>query len=898
MSASELPRDPARSATVAEQQAALRRVAVLVATGAAAADVFAAIAREVAQLLRPRLVQIYRWEPDGTVTVAGTWGDGPNPFPAGSNWPWDDPSLVAMTEHMRTGRPVRIEDIEESIAGAPVDAGVGVGVGSAAVAPVVVDGEAWGHIGVAMPKGVPLPDRIEEQLAEFTDLVATAISSSSTREQLARLAHEQAALRRVATLVAREAPPADVFDAVAEELGRLLDAASSGLVRFEDEHTATVVAGWGRLGDEVPTGTRLPLGGVNVMTKIARSGRPARIDDFAGEASGEIGEHAHRLKTRTAVGGPIRVAGRLWGAMIAATLEGASMPTDAGPRLEQFTELIATAISNTEARVELARLADEQAALRRVATLVAEEAAAGELFAKVAEEVAGVFGRRIDTAIIRYEPDETATVVAVWGEQPAGGIRVGLRVPIDGSGVSAKVYRERRPVRVDDYAVAGGSIADHAKVHGIRSAVGCPILVKGRAWGAMVVAHYEPRPFAADTERRVAQFTELVATAIANAEARAELQRLADEQAALRRVATLVAEEAATTELFEAVVLEVGRILGAANAGMARVESPDEVTIVAQAGQDPSIVRAGMRVTLGGDSVTHRVLRSGRSARIDLSQEGHGAMAELARRSDSNVSVGAPITVESRLWGVIAAAWGPGVLPPAGTEERLAEFAELLGTAIANAHSRDQLTASRARVVTAADEARRRVVRDLHDGAQQRLVHTIVTLKLAQGTAREDPEHADALLAEALDHAEHGNTELRELAHGILPAVLTRGGLADGVGALVSRLDLPVHVDVTRRRVAPEIEASAYFVVAEALTNVVKHARATRADVAASVGDDMLRVEVRDDGIGGADPEGHGLLGLADRVAALGGRLRIDSPPGAGTVLSAELPPIAGTERT
>ena len=697
MSASELPRDPARSATVAEQQAALRRVAVLVATGAAAADVFAAIAREVAQLLRPRLVQIYRWEPDGTVTVAGTWGDGPNPFPAGSNWPWDDPSLVAMTEHMRTGRPVRIEDIEESIAGAPVDAGVGVGVGSAAVAPVVVDGEAWGHIGVAMPKGVPLPDRIEEQLAEFTDLVATAISSSSTREQLARLAHEQAALRRVATLVAREAPPADVFDAVAEELGRLLDAASSGLVRFEDEHTATVVAGWGRLGDEVPTGTRLPLGGVNVMTKIARSGRPARIDDFAGEASGEIGEHAHRLKTRTAVGGPIRVAGRLWGAMIAATLEGASMPTDAGPRLEQFTELIATAISNTEARVELARLADEQAALRRVATLVAEEAAAGELFAKVAEEVAGVFGRRIDTAIIRYEPDETATVVAVWGEQPAGGIRVGLRVPIDGSGVSAKVYRERRPVRVDDYAAAGGSIADHAKVHGIRSAVGCPILVKGRAWGAMVVAHYEPRPFAADTERRVAQFTELVATAIANAEARAELQRLADEQAALRRVATLVAEEAATTELFEAVVLEVGRILGAANAGMARVESPDEVTIVAQAGQDPSIVRAGMRVTLGGDSVTHRVLRSGRSARIDLSQEGHGAMAELARRSDSNVSVGAPITVESRLWGVIAAAWGPGVLPPAGTEERLAEFAELLGTAIANAHSRDQLTASRAR---------------------------------------------------------------------------------------------------------------------------------------------------------------------------------------------------------
>ena len=234
----------------------------------------------------------------------------------------------------------------------------------------------------------------------------------------------------------------EVFDAVAEELGRLLDAASSGLVRFEDENTATVVAGWGRLGEEVPTGARLPIGGVNVVTQIARSGEPARLDDFAEEGSGEIGERARRLKTRTAVGGPIMVAGRLWGAMIAATLDGATMPTDAGRRLEQFTELIATAISNTEARVEFAQLASEQAALRRVATLVAEEAPAADLFAKVAEEVAGVFGRRIDAAIFRYEADDSATVVGVWGKQPAGGIQVGVRMPIDGSSVAAQVFRD------------------------------------------------------------------------------------------------------------------------------------------------------------------------------------------------------------------------------------------------------------------------------------------------------------------------------------------------------------------------------------------------------------------------------------------------------------------------
>ena len=160
-----------------------------------------------------------------------------------------------------------------------------------------VDGEGWGHIGVAMARGVPLPDRIEERLAEFTDLVATAISSSAKREQVARLADEQAALRRVATLVARGAPPTEVFDAVAEELGRLLDAASSGLIRFEDENTARLVAGWGRLGDEVPTGARLPIGGVNVITRIARSGRPARLDDYHEQGSGHVAERARRLQT-------------------------------------------------------------------------------------------------------------------------------------------------------------------------------------------------------------------------------------------------------------------------------------------------------------------------------------------------------------------------------------------------------------------------------------------------------------------------------------------------------------------------------------------------------------------------------------------------------------------------
>jgi signal transduction histidine kinase len=205
--------------------------------------------------------------------------------------------------------------------------------------------------------------------------------------------------------------------------------------------------------------------------------------------------------------------------------------------------------------------------------------------------------------------------------------------------------------------------------------------------------------------------------------------------------------------------------------------------------------------------------------------------------------------------------------------------------------ARTELVASRARLVTAGDVARRRIVRDLHDGAQQGLVNTILTLRLAQH-AREDgdAEAAEDLLAEALDSAEQTNAELRELAQGILPTALTQGGLARAVAALVSRARIPVGVDVTDERFAPEVEATAYFVIAEALTNVTKHSGADEAQVRAWTEDGLLRVIVSDDGAGGARPDGGGLLGLDDRVVSLGGRLRVDSPPGGGTRIAASVP--------
>jgi signal transduction histidine kinase len=199
---------------------------------------------------------------------------------------------------------------------------------------------------------------------------------------------------------------------------------------------------------------------------------------------------------------------------------------------------------------------------------------------------------------------------------------------------------------------------------------------------------------------------------------------------------------------------------------------------------------------------------------------------------------------------------------------------------------------ARARVLTAADDERRRVVRDLHDGAQQRLVHAVITLKLALRMLREgDSAGAEPLVSEALNHAERATVEVRELAHGILPSVLASGGLRAGVESLVTRVSLPVEVSVSEARYSPAVEATAYFIIAEALTNVVKHAHATRAEVRVLDDRGVLRIEVGDDGDGGARlGVGSGLVGLDDRVSTLGGELRVESPPGAGTRLVAALP--------
>ena len=725
--------------------------------------------------------------------------------------------------------------------------------------------------------------RVEAELREAQCLL------EASRDELRVLAEEQAALRRVATLVAQDVPSSELFGAVAREVGTLLGADFSGMLRYEDAESVTTMATWAAVGEHPPVPARWETVPGDPMTIIAATREAARVDDWASVPGSIAAAIRDVLEVRSSVGCPIVVEGRLWGALAVHSKQRRPLPPDTESRIAQFTDLVGTAIANAESRERADRLAQEQVALRRVATLVAKEASPAEVFAKVAEEAANGL-RGVECALLRDEGDGTASTVAAWGAGMSASFPVHARVPAHGDGVLAFVFREGRPRRIDDYSAVGESTAEGARDHGIGSAVGYPIVVGGGIWGAMVAATFGAEPCPPETESRIAQFADLVATAIANAETRAEMERLAAEQAALRRVATLVAEGASPSAVLDAVAAESERALGADGAMLLRYEPDDEVTVVARRLPNPRALPPGTRFSHEGHSVSSMVRRTGRPARIEDYRRVGGPSAELARAAEQTSAVGAPIVVDGRLWGVIAVSWGGERSPPGDTEERMAKFAQLLDTAIANADSRDQLMASRARLLTAGDKARHRVVRDLHDGAQQRLVHTIVTLKLAQRALRDDHGKAESLLSEALDQAEQGNRELRELAHGILPTVLTQRGLRPGVDALVARLTLPVRVDVPSERLPAEIESSAYFIVAEALTNVVKHSHAGRAEVTASLEDGLVRIEVRDNGTGGADPDGHGLVGMRDRVTTLGGRLEIDSPAGGGTLVAATLP--------
>ncbi len=397
------------------------------------------------------------------------------------------------------------------------------------------------------------------------------------------------------------------------------------------------------------------------------------------------------------------------------------------------------------------------------------------------------------------------------------------------------------------------------------------------------------------TERRRDQDKLQQAQAVAEASSD-ELSVLAAQQAALRRVATLVARGVSPPEMFSTVADEMAGCLRVNNASVNRFDG-DEVVVLALSHLDPGMKNkpvVGERHTLEGDNIAMRVIQAGRSARLDSSdvQQAPGSIAARLREMGLRCTVAVPIVVEGQVWGMAAVgSSAPEPLPP-DTEARIGDFADLVATAIANAATRAELIASRGRIVAAADDARRRLERDLHDGAQQRLVSLGLQTRLVEASVPPQLDGLKSQLARVVSGLTEVSVELQEISRGIHPAILSKGGLGPTLKTLARRSIVPVTLDLAiDRRLPDSVEVGAYYIVAEALTNAAKHARASQVELCANSRDDNLYLSIRDDGIGGAElGNGSGLIGLKDRAEALGGLMTITSPAGSGTSLHVTLP--------
>jgi signal transduction histidine kinase len=888
-----------RQRRLAETQRALRRIATMVAEGASTSDVCAVVVEEVAAALETSAVSLLRREPGGFASVVASRNVAG--FVPGSRWPLDGPSLTRTV--LETGRPARVDDYGP-LEGAIAAKARAVGAASSVGVPILVDGRTWGVIALGAAPGERLPAETVHDLQDFVDLVSTAISKADQADRERMLADTRSALRHVATLVAEHATLDELFQAVAEKVALILDAPCASVVQFDADDSSLIVGSFAN--PSLPVGSRWPHAGPSLNALVARTGRPARIDhgDLPGPVSA-MGAPASGMQV--GVGVPIVVDGSVWGMIGVGSREGlAWLPPDIEDRLVGFTDLVATGISKALAYEDLQRLAGEQAALRRVATLVAQASPPTEIFAAVAEEVARVLSLRT-IEIVRYGV-ETATVIASFHSH----LPLGSTWPLDGGSVIRTVHSTGRPARIDDFSTLTGTIAESATNAGFLAAIGAPIVVSGATWGCIVARSRDEEPIPPEAEMRLTHFTELVAIAIANLQAHDELQSLAGEQAALRRVATLVARGASPGDLFTAVATEVADVLGVSAALVDRYD-PDGAAITLGVSHEPDWVAAdivlqpGTRWPPDAGSLTAQVRQTERAARVSSNSELAGAIGETSRAAGLGAGCSAPIVVDGAVWGAIRVFSRIGAVLPPDTETRLEAFTELVAMAISNAAARGDLIASRARVVAAGDDARRRIERNLHDGTQQRLIALGLDVQHVRASLPPKRDDLDLELVRMQGDIESILEDLRELSRGLHPPLLSRRGLLPALRALARRSPIPVDIDVELRQRPPDtVEMALYYVAAEALTNAIKHARATAVsmnletdhvgypfqvglDGRGSTGN--LHLTIADDGIGGASLSGgSGLIGLVDRIDSLGGRLVVESPPGLGTRISVVIP--------
>lgn len=869
----------------------LLQIASLAAAGAAASEIFIAVDRAFAYLAGAEASVLIRFETIDTLAVVA--GSGAT---AAADQSRARPPDSGILRRLRAvDRPARWDGItldEElrSITGFPLGTRIVLGL------PIRIGERIWGIQLLASVRVDIFPKDADKPLAEFAGLASPMLvwaqvssdlrqveseqteerrAAARSRDELSALVGAQSALQRVTALIAQGVSQDVLFDSVTAEAADLVQGCTT-LLRVDTPKCCTVV---GSRGSQASIGTRITDGAMmNLVAKIRRTRRPARVADHT--INDDTINTSDPRGGRSIVGVPVLVGNEIWGVLGCTTGE-RQLHLDTERQLEQFAVLVAVALANVAVKGQLRAFAGEQAALRRVADLAAREAPTDEVMRAVAHQTARLSGVEF-TSLLRFEEDGSSTIVSLAGAP--SGIAVGMSASLAGDGAIPRVWRTGRPARVDDLSRAEGGWAAVVAERGYSSTVAVPIFIRGNLWGVLVVVGADG-PFPTDTEDHLVNFAELAGSGISAIQARVELRAVADEQTALRRLAELVARGAPLEQVLAATPQGASALMGGMAAALMRYEGDEDALIIAVSNSPAPV---GLRVPLTADTGTGIVHRTGRAHRTDDFAE--TSLADVAVRLGVVAAVTVPVVVEGSVWGTLSISTVGPPIPP-GTEARLAQFAELAAAAIAAAQNKNALLASRRRVLVTADETRRRVQRDVHDGAQQRLVHTIINLKLARDALEANDSQVRFLLAEGLRNAERANQELRDLVHGILPAALTLGGLRQGIESLADDLAVPATIRFEAPRLPSKIETTAYFVVAESLTNIVKHAGARHVNIDVFLAEDALVIDIVDDGSGGAEAaDGGGLMGLQDRVQAGDGVLIICSPPGGGTHVRARMP--------
>jgi signal transduction histidine kinase len=688
-------------------------------------------------------------------------------------------------------------------------------------------------------------------------------------------------LRRAATLVAQGTDPGDLFTAVADQVMSMLGLATLAVTTVDSKTNAWETVFTHGDGDDVPGGE---LADSHPLAQLVTATyRPSRIN-LGDQKSTTWGPAASRGPS-VGVASPLIIDGSLWGCIAGYGRLGEDVPPEAEVVLAEFANLMAISISNAQRREQVRDLARSQDALRRVATLVANEADPQVVFAAVAKETAALLGVEA-VSLIRYDA-ETKSWVKIFATH---GIRAatpfGVSWPFHDCPEGDLVLRSGRPGRVDDWSELPGEVAARHRDRGFGQAVAAPIILDGTHLGHIAAYGEANEVLPAGCEVRLADFTQLVASAISNTRARDDLQRLAQQGAALKRVATLVAQRADEKRIFDAVAEEASRAFRVLRVDVCRSSEDGSGSVLGSTEQqEPGVVPT---LPTRGQYVMTTVLTGARADRCDVWDD--AARPELAIESERFNSVaGAPIWVEGQIWGVIVAL--SETVLASDVETRLGDFADLVSGSIANVQARNELIASRARIVAASDEARRRIERNLHDGIQQRVVSLGLSLRAVRSRFS-SPADVQLGLDEVGRELATVLEEIQIFSQGLHPALLSRSGLGPSLRALARRSPIPIELDIAAERLPESVETAVYYVVSEALANATKHSAATVVCISVRCGDGVVRAVVTDDGVGGATRRrgGSGLIGLVDRVETLGGTFALTSPRDQGTTVAIELP--------